>query len=39
MDQDRHKAKAVVELSLSKEVLQVDFDNICEYTGTIDDDM
>lgn len=37
IEQDRPKAKAVVELLLSKEVLNVHFDDICEYVGDIDD--
>lgn len=39
MEQDRRKARAIVELSMSKEVLQLDFDDICEYTGIIDDEI
>ena len=37
IEQDRPNAKAVVEISLSKKVFEVDFDDICEYTGLMDD--
>ena len=37
IEQERSKAKAVVELVLSKEVLSVHFDDICEYVGDVED--
>ena len=37
IEQDRPKAKAVVQLLSSKEVLSVHFDNICEYVGDVED--
>lgn len=36
VDQDRAKAQAVIQLNLSKEVMDVDFDDICEYLGETD---
>lgn len=36
VDQDREKATAVVQLNLSKDVLNLDFDDICEYIGSDD---
>lgn len=36
MNQDRAKAEAVVQLNLSKEVMNVNFDDICEYLGETD---
>ena len=35
--QERSRAEAVVELVLSKEVLSVHFDDICEYVGDVED--
>lgn len=37
IEQDRPKAKAVVELVLTNEVLSVHFDNICEFVGDVED--
>lgn len=37
IEQDRPKAKAVVQLLSSKEILSVHFDNICEYVGDVED--
>ena len=37
IEQERQKAKAVVELLSSKEILSVHFDNICEYIGDTED--
>ena len=37
LEQDRPRAKAVVELLQTKEVLSVHFDDICEYVGDIED--
>lgn len=37
IDQERSQAKAVIELNLSKEVMNVDFDDICEYVGDAED--
>ena len=37
VEQERSKAKAVVELVMSKEVLNVHFDDICEYVGDVED--
>ncbi len=37
IEQERSRAKAVVELVLSKEVLSVHFDDICEYVGDVED--
>ena len=37
VEQDRPKAKAVVELILTKEVLAVHFDDICEYVGDVEE--
>lgn len=40
VEQDREKATAVVQLRLSKDVLNVDFDDICQYVGgDAEDDM
>lgn len=36
VDQDRVNADAVIQLNLSKEVMNVNFDDICEYLGEID---
>lgn len=35
--QERSRAEAVVELVLSKEVLSVHFDDICEYVGDVEE--
>lgn len=35
--QERSRAEAVVELILSKEVLSVHFDDICEYVGDVEE--
>ena len=37
LEQDRPKAKAVVEMILTKEVIGVHFDDICEYVGDVED--
>ena len=34
VEQDRERATAVVQLHESKEVLNLDFDDICQYVGT-----
>ncbi len=39
VDQDRRKATAVIQLNLSKDVMDVDFDYICEYIGDLEEDM
>ncbi len=39
VDQDRRKATAVIQLNLSKDVMDVDFDDICEYIGDLEEDM
>ena len=39
VEQDRTKGKAVIQLNLSKEVMNVDFDDICAYVGDIEDTM
>lgn len=38
IDQDRVKAEAVIQLNLSKEVMNADFDDICEYLVEDEDD-
>ena len=38
IDQDRARAEAVVQLNLSKEVMNVGFDDICEYLVKEDED-
>jgi len=39
IEQERSKARAIIEVIDSQEVLKVDFDDICEYTGHIEDDL
>ena len=38
VDQDRTTAEAVIQLNLSKEVMNVHFDDICEYLAVSGDD-
>ena len=37
LERDSRKYKATVEVVYSSKVLTVDYDNICEYTGIVDD--
>lgn len=37
LDRDSKKCKATVEVVYNRQVLTVDYDNICEYIGDIDD--
>lgn len=37
LDRDSKKCKATVEVVYNRQVLNVDYDNICEYIGDIDD--
>lgn len=36
IEQNRERATAIVQVNLTKEVMQVDFDDICEYSGDPD---
>lgn len=37
LEQDRANARAVVNLIVTKEILKLDFDDLCEYIGEIED--
>lgn len=37
LERDSKNCKATVEMVYSSKILTVDYDNICEYTGDIDD--
>lgn len=37
LEQDRANARAVVNLIVTKEILKLDFEDLCEYIGEIED--
>ena len=37
LEQDRANARAVVNLVVTKEILKLDFEDLCEYVGDIED--